>query len=279
MKGKIYPCLWFNGNAKEAAEFYCEVFNNSKITSANEMAVMFESSKFKLMLLNGGPEFKINPSVSFYTICETADEFNSTWNKLLDGGSVLMPADKYAWSSYYGWLQDRFGINWQLTIGSISEFGQKFTPALMFTGNQNGNAEKAIRFYTSLFKNSGVKLISRYGKNENDIEGNINHAQFLLNDQVFIAMDSSMSHNFSFTEAISLVVECEDQAEIDHFWNNLTDGGEESQCGWLKDRFGFSWQIIPHILNELMSDPARSERVINAFLKMKKFEIARLLEA
>ena len=88
-----------------------------------------------------------------------------------------------------------------------------------------------------------------------------------------------MSHKFSFNEAISFVVECEDQDEIDHFWYSLTDGGEESQCGWLKDRFGFSWQIIPDILNNLMSDPARSERVVNAFLKMKKFDIAELERA
>jgi predicted 3-demethylubiquinone-9 3-methyltransferase (glyoxalase superfamily) len=279
MKRNIYPCVWLDGNAKEVAEFYCETFNNSKITSENQLVVMFESSQFKLMLLNGGPEFKINPSVSFYTIFETEDELTDTWKKLLEGGSVLMPLDKYPWGSYYGWLQDKFGINWQLTLGKISEFGQKFTPAIMFTGNQNGNAEKAIGLYTSLFQNSKIRLISRYGKDDNDIEGNINHAQFLLNNQVFIAMDSSMPHKFSFNEAISFVVECENQPEIDHFWNSLTEGGEESQCGWLKDRFGFSWQIIPDILNELMSDPSRSEKVIKAFMKMKKFEIAKLLDA
>lgn len=279
MKGKIYPCLWFNGNAREVADLYCDVFNNSKITSENQMVVMLESSQFKLMLLNGGPEFELNPSVSFYTICETEEELNNAWKKLLAGGSVMMPLDKYPWSSYYGWVKDRFGVNWQLALGKISEFGQKFTPAMMFTGNQNGNAENAIKFYTSLFKNSGIRLISRYGKNDNDTEGNINHARFILNDQLFIAMDSSMSHKFSFNEAISFVVECEDQDEIDHFWYGLTDGGEESQCGWLKDRFGFSWQIIPDILNNLMSDPARSERVVSAFLKMKKFDIAKLLDA
>lgn len=280
MKNKIYPCLWFNANAKEAATFYCSVFNDSAITSDNQMATMFEGSGQKFLCLNGGPEFTFNPSVSFYTICETEQELNIIWKKLLDGGSVLMPLDKYQWSSYYGWVKDRYGISWQLTLGKVKEFGQKFAPALMFTGEQNGNAEKAIQLYTSLFSDSGIRLISRYGNDNKDDEGNINHAQFLLNNQVFVAMDSSFSHNFSFTEAISLVVECEDQKEIDHFWYSLTkDGGEESQCGWLKDRFGLSWQIIPGILSELMSDPARSQRVIDAFMKMRKFEIDKLLNA
>jgi predicted 3-demethylubiquinone-9 3-methyltransferase (glyoxalase superfamily) len=280
MRKNIYPCLWFDGNGREAAEFYSKVFNEMNITSDNGMVVMLESPKQKFMLLNGGPQFKFNPSVSFYTICENEEELNEAWKKLLDGGTIMMPLDKYSWSSYYGWVKDRFGISWQLTLGNVKEFGQKFTPAFMFTGARNGDAEKAIQLYTSLFRNSGTRLISRYGKDGTDTEGNINHAQFILNDQVFIAMDSSFSHNFSFNEAISLVVECEDQKEIDHFWYSLTkDGGEESQCGWLKDKFGLSWQIIPDILSELMSDPERSERVINAFLKMRKFEINKLLNA
>jgi predicted 3-demethylubiquinone-9 3-methyltransferase (glyoxalase superfamily) len=280
MKKNIYPCLWFDGNGKEAAEFYCKVFNDLKVTSDNQLVVMLESSNQKFMLLNGGPEFNFNPSVSFYTVFESEEELNQAWQKLLKGGTVMMPLDKYPWSNYYGWVKDRFGITWQLTLGNVEEFGQKFTPAIMFTGKQNGNAEKAIQLYTSLFKDSGIRLISRYGKDVNDTEGNINHSQFLINNQVFIAMDSSYSHNFSFNEAISFVVECEDQKEIDHFWYGLTkDGGEESQCGWLKDKFGLSWQIIPDILSELMSDPARTQRVIDAFLKMRKFEIEKLLKA
>jgi predicted 3-demethylubiquinone-9 3-methyltransferase (glyoxalase superfamily) len=279
MKNKIYPCLWFNANAKEAASFYCSVFKDSVITSDNHLATMIESSGQRFLCLNGGPQFTLNPSVSFYTVCETEEELDSVWKMLLEGGSVMMPLDKYAWSSKYGWVQDRFGISWQLTLGKTGEFGQKFTPALMFTGKQNGNAEKAIQSYSSIFKGSGIRLMSRYGKDDNDIPGNVNHAQFKLNNQVFIAMDSSLPHKFSFNEAISFVVECDTQEEIDYFWTKLTDGGEEGQCGWLKDRFGISWQIIPAILGELMSDPERSERVVNVFLQMRKFEIDKLLNA
>jgi predicted 3-demethylubiquinone-9 3-methyltransferase (glyoxalase superfamily) len=277
MENLIYPCLWFNGKAREAAELYCSAFKNSEITSDNKLVVTFESAGQKFMCLNGGPEFTINPSISFFVVCETSEEIEKVWNTLLEGGSVLMPLDKYEWSTKYGWLQDRFGVSWQLSFGVIENISQKFTPALMFTGNQNGKAEQAVQFYTSVFKESGIIGIFKYVKGDNDIEGNVKHAQFRLGNQLFITMDSSLMHNFSFNEAISLVVECNTQKEIDYYWDKLTDEGEEVQCGWLKDRFGVSWQIVPTILNELMSDPSKSQRVIDAFMKMKKFEIDKLI--
>jgi predicted 3-demethylubiquinone-9 3-methyltransferase (glyoxalase superfamily) len=279
MNNEIYPCIWFDGNAKEAAEFYCSVFGDAVITADTPLAVTFESAGQKFMCLNGGPDFKINPSISFFVLCETVSEIDKAWKYLLDGGSVLMPLDKYVWSEKYGWLQDRFGVNWQLSLGKMAEVGQKFSPVLMFTGIQNGNAEQALQFYTSVFKDSGIKGILRYDKGENLVEGAVKHAQFTLGRHVFMAMDSSLEHAFSFNEAISFVVSCGTQAEIDYYWSKLTEGGEESQCGWLKDRFGVSWQIVPAILSSLMSDPSRSERVIQAFLKMKKFNIEQLLKA
>jgi len=279
MNNIIYPCLWFNGNAREAAEFYCSVFDNMAISSDNNMVVMVESAGQKFMCLNGGPEYSINPSISFYVACETEAETDRLWEVLLEGGSVMMPIDKYDWSTKYGWLQDRFGVNWQLAFGSISEIGQKFTPVLMFTGKQNGRAEEAIHLYTSIFQESAIKGILRYSKGVNEVEGAVQHAEFTLGKQLFMAMDSSLQHQFSFNEAVSFVVECKNQDEIDYYWEKFTEGGEEVQCGWLKDKFGVSWQIVPMILSELMSDPSRSERVINAFLKMKKFEIDKLLTA
>jgi predicted 3-demethylubiquinone-9 3-methyltransferase (glyoxalase superfamily) len=275
----IYPCLWFDGNAKEAAEFYCSVLENTVITSENSVVVTFESSGQKFMCLNGGPEFKFNPSISFYVICNSEEEIDRIWKSFMQGGSVLMPLDKYEWSNKYGWLSDRFGVNWQLSFGGIEDVTQKISPVLMFTGDQCGKAEQAFEFYISIFKNSRVKSIARYLKGENDVEGTIKHAQFILDKQIFMAMDSSFSHQFSFNEAVSLVVECETQDEIDYFWEKLTEGGEEIQCGWLKDRFGVSWQVVPSVLGQLMSDPSRAERVTAAFLKMKKFNIEELINA
>lgn len=279
MKNSIYPCLWFNGNAKEAATFYCSVFKDSVITAENPYVTMFESSGQKFMCLNGGPEFSLNPSISFFVVCETEDEVDKVWKSFLKDGEVLMPLDKYDWSPKYGWVQDKFGVSWQLSLGKMEDVGQKFTPSLMFSGKQNGKAEQAIQLYTSMFDNSGIVGILRYTKNDNEVEGNIKHAQFHLGENVFMAMDTSLPQPFGFNEAISFVVECETQDKIDYFWYKFTAEGEEGQCGWLKDKFGVSWQIVPSILDELMSDPARSERVVNAFLQMKKFEIEKLVSA
>jgi predicted 3-demethylubiquinone-9 3-methyltransferase (glyoxalase superfamily) len=153
-------------------------------------------------------------------------------------------------------------------------------PSLMFVQHNCGKAKEALDFYTSLFSNSEAKFVDRYEKGDHDVEGYIKNAQFTLNGQLFSLMDSSGSHNFNFSEGISIAVECDTQEEIDYYWNNLTvNGGEESMCGWLKDRFGVSWQIVPAILSHLMSNPTTAPKVTNAFLKMKKSNIAELLEA
>jgi len=282
MKNPIYPCLWFDGNAKAAAEFYCSVFENTAISTENPLVVTFESAGQKFMLLNGGPHFKLNPSISFFVVFETIEEVDKTWEKLLNSGSVgsvLMPLDKYEWSEKYGWVQDKFGVNWQLSAGKLEDVGQKFTPSLLFTNAMAGKAEQAVQFYTSVFANSSVRGILKYTADDQDIEGNVKHAQFSLGNQVFMVMDSSWPHEFSFNEAISLVVDCETQQEIDYYWGKLSAVPEAEQCGWLKDQFGVSWQIVPVILGELMSDLSRSERVINAFMQMKKFDIEKLKNA
>ncbi|HSF54095.1 MAG TPA: VOC family protein [Algoriphagus sp.] len=279
MKKPIYPSIWFEDKANEAAEFYVSVFPDSKILESNPMVTTWSSSGQKFMLLNGGGIFKPNPSISFYTVLDSKEELKEIWDKLIQNGKALMPLDSYPWSSYYGWLEDHYGVSWQLTIDKPEGIIDRFSPALMFTGSQFGNAERAINYYLSIFEHASLRFISRYGEDQGSQAGKINHAQFMLNGHLFIAMDSNLDHQFSFSEGISFVVECEDQAEIDFFWEKLTKGGEESQCGWLKDQFGVSWQIVPAILNKLMADPDRSERVIQAFLKMKKFDIEALLEA
>ena len=279
MQKEIYPCLWFDGNAKEAAEYYCSVFNGSKICNENDLVVIWSLNGQKFMGLNGGPQFKPNPSISFFVVCETEDEINNYWNKLSEGGSILMPLDKYSWSEKYGWVQDKFGINWQISFGKMEDVGQKYTPALLFTQDKAGKAEEAINFYSSVFDNSSIVGVLKYEAGEHDKEGFVKHAQFKLNGNVFMAMDSSISHQFTFSEGVSLVVECNNQKEIDYFWNKLTEDGEESMCGWLKDKYGVSWQIVPAVLGELMSDPEKAPRVINAFMKMKKFDIAELENA
>jgi predicted 3-demethylubiquinone-9 3-methyltransferase (glyoxalase superfamily) len=152
---------------------------------------------------------------------------------------------------------------------------QKITPFLWF----NDNAEEAMKFYTSIFKNSKVGRVARYGDAGPGPKGAMMTASFSLDGQEFIALNGGPQ--FKFTEAVSFVVNCETQKEIDEFWEKLSAGGREIECGWLKDKFGLSWQIVPTILGKLMSDadPAKSQRVMSALLKMKKLDIATLQRA
>lgn len=279
MNNKIYPALWFNRNAKEAAQFYCATFPETSISAENHFVLTLEISGQKLMLINGGPEFSINPSISFYMEIENETTFDQIYGKLIKGGTELMPLDQYDWSPKYGWLQDQFGVNWQLSLGKSGYIHQTFVPVLMFTGSQNGKAEKAIAYYSTFFKDANTLGILRYQNEANEIDGHVKHAQFSLNNFQFMAMDSSLFHDFSFNEAVSLVVECDTQHEIDHHWDRLSAVPEAEQCGWLKDQFGISWQIIPAILQDLMNDPEKAPRVSRAFMMMKKFDIEKLLDA
>jgi predicted 3-demethylubiquinone-9 3-methyltransferase (glyoxalase superfamily) len=174
---------------------------------------------------------------------------------------------------------DKYGASWQLSFGRMADVGQKFSPTLMFTGENAGKAKEAVGFYTSVFKNSSVTGIAKYEAGEGDVEGRVKHAQFSLNDYVLMAMDSSFPHDFGFNEGISLVLECESQVEIDYYWEKLSAVPEAEQCGWLKDKYGVSWQIIPEILQKLVNDPKKGQAVVQAFMKMKKLDIQNLLEA
>ena len=280
MSDKIYPCLWFDGKGKEAAEFYCTVFENSKITTDTGLVQLFELNGKKFMALNGGPMFKINPSVSFFVVCKTAEETEIKWKQLSDGGMVMMALNSYPWSEKYGWCQDKYGVNWQLMMGKMEN--ETIVPAMMFTMNNSGRANEAIDFYTSVFPNSKTELIARYENGEPDVEGYIKHARFSLDGVTVAIMDSSGPHNFTFSEGLSFVVDCKDQEEVDYYWNKLTaDGGQESMCAWLKDKFGVSWQIVPAKLGELIGSPdkEKADRAIQAMLKMKKIIITDLQKA
>ena len=279
MNNKIYPCLWFDTQAEEAACFYTSVFNGRSVQVESPIAVTFEIGEQKILCINGGPQFKPNPTMSFYVICEMEDEIDQAWQKLTEKGTVMMPLDKYEWSEKYGWVQDHYGISWQVTRGKLYDLGQKITPALMYVGDQFGRGEEALHFYASVFKDSAIHKILRYEETDELQKGKIKHSQFSLLNHKFILMDSGLLHDFAFTEALSLVIECDTQHEIDYYWKELTKGGEESMCGWLKDKFGFSWQIVPAILSELMSEPERAQRVTAAFLKMKKLNIEQLIKA
>lgn len=294
---KIIPHLWLNDQAEEMARFYTSLFDDSSIgriaryseegqeihgqPAGSVLTVEFEIAGFSMIALNGGPHFKLNPSISLFVVCESESEIDALWTAFSDGGEVAMPLDKYHWSEKYGWVQDRFGLSWQLSLGDISDVGQKITPSLLFVKEQHGTAEEALQFYTSVFDDSEIDGILHYGPGDEIMEGTVQHAQFKLNGEVFMAMDGGLDHEFMFNEAFSLLIRCEDQQEIDYFWEKLTAGGEIQQCGWLKDRFGVAWQVAPDELGDMIHDPDADKvaRVTNAFLQMKKFDLAELRRA
>ena len=288
---KITPHLWFDTQAQDAARLYTSVFENSRITNTTVLhdtpdgdvdVINIELAGQQFTLLNAGPQFKFTPAVSFLVACATKDEVDAKWKSLSDGGMALMELDAYPFSERFGWTQDRFGLSWQVMFMGDYPFHQKITPTLMFVGDVAGKAEEAMRFYTSVFDDSSIGNIRRHGKGEEpDREGTVKHASFTLAGQEFAAMDSAHEHKFTFNEAISLIVHCDTQAEIDRYWTKLSAVPESEACGWLKDRFGFSWQIVPRVMDELLrsKDDALLARVTQAFLPMKKLDIATLQEA
>ncbi|KMQ68904.1 3-demethylubiquinone-9 3-methyltransferase [Chryseobacterium sp. FH2] len=285
MNNDIFPCLWYDGDAKESAEFYCKVFNG-KITADTPVVMNIKLFDQKLMLLNGGPQFKKNASVSFMVICETEDEVQKYWDQLLEGGIVLMALDSYSWSKKYGWVQDKYGVTWQLFLGE-KQGDQKIIPTLMFIHENNGKAMEAMELYTKTFPDSKIGKILQYGEGGeghpiSEPADNIQHAHFEIDGYSFFCMDNSYDHKFDFNEGISIVIMTDNQEETDKYWCTLTsEGGRESMCGWLKDKYGFSWQIVPKRLIQLMSDPdpAKAQKVVQAMMKMQKIIIQDLENA
>ena len=285
---KITPHLWFDREAVEAAEFYSSTFPNSRVSDVSTLhdtpsgdadVVSFELFGQPFMAISAGPLFKFTPAVSFLVRCRSREEVDELWDTLAGGGAALMPLDSYPFSERYGWTEDRYGLSWQVMYAGDADTHQRITPTLMFVGEVCGKAEEAINFYASVFPDSKLGRVLRYGKGEEpDQEGTIKHAGFTLAGREFAAMDSAHDHSFGFNEAVSFMVGCDTQQEIDYFWDSLSAVPEAEQCGWLKDKFGVSWQVAPSILGELLGSGTKEQtaRVTEAFLQMKKFDIEEL---
>lgn len=294
---KIIPFLWYDNNAEEAVHFYTSVFDNSKILSitrynedsakatgqkANSaMTIGFQLEGQNFTALNGGPHFKLNQSTSFFVYCESDAKIENVFKKLSDGGQVIFPLDKYDWSPKYAWVMDKFGLSWQLDVDKINN-PQKIVPAFLFVNDKVLKVKEAVNYYSTVFPDSKIMMEWPYDKSAGLPDGTLLFAQFKLSEYLFNAMSGMGEHKFDFNEAFSFVVNCKDQEEVDYYWNKLTsDGGMESQCSWLKDKFGISWQIVPTRLIELLGDPdpVKSQKVMMAMLKMKKIIISDLEKA
>lgn len=295
---KITPNLWFDGNAKEAVDFYVAAFPDSKVistmnypNSAEEgladfqldmagkvLTVDFELGKLHFTAINAGPEFKPNASISFMVNFDPSkdeqarEHLDELWAKLIDGGEALMPLDEYPYSKRYGWVKDRYGFTWQLILTDPSGEPRPFIlPVLMFGGKNTNHAEEAINYYVATFENSKLGTLARYGQDTGPAKkDSLMFADFQLEGQWLAAMDSGAEQDFTFNEAISLAVTCKDQAEIDSFWEKLSTVPEAEQCGWCKDKYGLSWQVVPQNNEELLKKPGAFAHM----MQMKKIVIA-----
>jgi predicted 3-demethylubiquinone-9 3-methyltransferase (glyoxalase superfamily) len=297
MAQKITPNLWFDGNAKEAVNFYVAAFPDSSIGSTayypksaeeglldfqqelagEELAIDFKLGNLGFTAINAGPEFQFNPSISFMVNFDpsrdeqASEHLEELWNKLIEDGEALMPLDSYPYSKQYGWVKDRYGLTWQLILTNPEGEPRPFiVPSLMFGQKNINRAEEAMNFYISIFKDSKLGTVARYTENTGPAKtGSLMFADFTLANQWLAAMDSGSEQDFTFNEAVSLAVSCKDQAEIDYFWEKLSTVPESEQCGWCKDTFGVSWQIIPEDMASLMEKPGAFVKLMD----MKKIVI------
>lgn len=286
---KIVPHFWFETDAKEAVDFYMSLFEDSELlviqelegTPSGENTVVYEFNLAgqHFAALNGGPLFKINPSISMTVLGDSKEEIQELWDQLVSGGKALMPLQKYDFSDFYGWVEDKYGLTWQLISAEGMPYEQKIIPSLMFSGTVNGKAREAMSYYTELFQDGEVLAIHEYEEGQvNTPQAEIAHATFKVMDMEMTVADNGEETDYTFNEAVSLMLMCVTQAEIDYYWEKLSADPKAEQCGWLKDPFGVSWQIVPTNLTELLSTGTRKQinAVMEEFLEMKKINIEKL---
>lgn len=268
----IYPCLWIEKNAGHVLEYYVDIFDNSAISLSNDMLSMGKLEGLKFLILNGNTNASPNATLSLMVVTDDKEKITRYYEALKKGGNEMMPLNKYEWSEWYGWVVDKYGISWQLYT-SKDPVNTKITPTIMYCNTQQGKCLEAQEMFKSIFTNyqsDGVLLYE-----EGPMKGMVNHTQFHLNNNMLMAMDSGVEQNFDFNESASLVVECRNQEAIDYYWNSFIEkGGSPSKCGWLKDAFGFSWQIIPYNFDELLFNSKNFNKSLENMLKMDKIIIA-----
>ncbi len=257
MENKFAPCLWVDNQVEEMTELYTKVFENGKplktlyfledahgkIGDILTQSVQLANQEF--ILLNGGPEFKATPSISYMITCTSETQLQVLWQELSEGGKLLMNLAIYPGVGQFGWLEDRFGISWQFSLDQSSS-SQKITPCFMFSGEQYGNASRAVAEWIEVFQSGGI--LEHYSNEDSTTK----LAKFTMHQQEFMAMDSVVDHDFTFSLANSFYVYCENQKEIDRLWTAITSKGTEMPCGWMGDRFGVAWQTVTRDMDTML---------------------------
>lgn len=228
------------------------------------LSIQFRVHDMEFVAINAGPEFSPNPSISFFVNFDPSrddqarEHLDALWAKLSADGTALMELGEYPFSPHYGWVQDKFGVSWQLILTSPEgEPRPVIVPSLLFTDTSQNQAREAAELYVSLYEDAALGTLSTYGQDTGLAKAeSLAYGEFRVGVQWFAVMDNGgQDHKFGFNEGVSLSVACKDQAEIDKLWTALSKVPEAEQCGWCKDQFGVSWQIVPENMDELMKKP------------------------
>ena len=278
----ITPAMWCDGTADEAAQFYADVFRDTSIAEqAPGLAATVSIHGFKLSLINGGNQYAPNPSIScilnfdpllFGGEKQARDYLDELYERLSTGG-VLMELGEYPFSPRYAWVRDRFGMTWQLMLTDPDGDPRPFViPSFMFGGTNHAHAEEATNAWIALFDNSRRGALYRYEEGGPLDAGTVMFTDFTLRGTWIAATDSGTFHDFTFTPGVSMIVSCRDQEEIDRYWAGLSAVPEAERCGWCVDRWGASWQVVPHNIAELMANAATRDKILH----MGKIDLAKL---
>lgn len=289
---RMIPNLWFNRNAAEATAFYTGVLPDTRVTetvrypheglldfqqefAGQELTVEFEVAGYRFLAINAGPEFRPNPALSFILNfapgpeTDARERLDATYAALAADGRELLPLGTYDFAGRYGWVEDRYGVSWQLMLADVD--APPVIPSLLFGGPVQNQAAAAIEHYTAVFPGARLGNLARYPEPTGSAAaGGVMFAELELFGQRLALMDAGAPQEGTFTPGVSLMVIAEDQAELDHYWEALSAVPEAEQCGWLVDRFGVSWQVVPRNLPELMQRPGAYPKL----MAMKKIEIA-----
>lgn len=278
----ITPAIWCNGTADKAAQFYADVFRDASVTEqVPGLAATVSIHGFKLSLINGGNQYAPNPSIScilnFDPLLFGGEEQARTYldelYEPLSTGGVLMELGEYPFSPRYAWVRDRFGMTWQLMLTDPDGDPRPFIiPSFMFGGTNHAHAEEATDAWIALFDNARRGALYRYEEGGPLDAGAVMFTDFTLRGTWMAATDSGTFHDFTFTPGVSMIVSCRDQEEIDRYWAGLSAVPEAERCGWCVDRWGVSWQVVPHNIAELMADAATRDKILH----MGKIDLTKL---
>lgn len=277
---RIIPSLWFAGDAEEAATLYARIFPGARIGDTQRypteglldfqqpmagqvLTIDVELPDLRITLVNASDEFRPNPSASFLVTFDPARDADARESvdvlhaALAEGGVERMPLQAYPFSPYYAWVEDRFGVNWQLMVTEPGASQRpRVVPALTFCGSAQNRCREAMDLYIDTLPDSAWGMVAEYPEQTGPATpGSIMFSEVRLFGQWFTAMDSGAEMPFAFTEGYSLMVQASGQDQLDAFWSALSSVPEAERCGWCKDRFGLSWQVVPDNLGELMSRP------------------------